>query len=222
MPAGRPSKIDQIVRYRDRDGERVPVTAFDQVIGLLRVGNYIETAAASAGVHRETVHAWLRTGAQAVARAATRGLDLDDPALNLTDHEQRCIEFSDAVAEATSSWEVQAIGTLEQLGRGGYQTTRVTIKTERVPDASQPSGFRHEEVERTTVTETLPPSAQVLEWRLTRRYPQRYAINPDREVEATGAEDVAGQLADELRTYLTGVEDGKGKPRKRAARKPSA
>lgn len=49
MPAGRPTKINQDV--------------INRILALVRVGNYVETAASAAGISKETLYAWLRLGA---------------------------------------------------------------------------------------------------------------------------------------------------------------
>jgi hypothetical protein len=72
MPGGRPSKIDAIVLVREVDdpdnpGEkiRVEVTAAERIVEAIERGNYLETAAAMAGVHKDTVYEWLKVGAAA-------------------------------------------------------------------------------------------------------------------------------------------------------------
>lgn len=220
MPGGAPSKLDQVVGYRDADGDRVPVTAFDRIVAGQRTGNYIEVSAASAGVGRSTVFGWLKIGAQVYARAALRGLEVDDPALDLTPHEQRCREFSDAVAEANASYEIGEQANLNRLARGGLTTVRTTVKTQRQPVPGKDNEYAMVEVERTVVTETLAPNAQVIEWRLTRKFPDRYALRSDLDDPLGGIDETAESLAGEVRTYLQGVDDGAAaKPtRKRKAK----
>lgn len=207
--AGRPSVIDQILRYRN-DG--TPITVADQIVNALRAGSYFETACASAGIHKETAYGWLRTAARLRLRA--RGVPLEkvkDP--KPTAFELRCVRFSDAVAEAESSWEVGALATLEQLARGG---TEVVIETKK----TNPEGVT---LETTTRTETLGPNPQVIEWRLERRFPARYGrrvevSGPDGGPMVLSTEDRAEALAETLTTYLQGVADAR--PRRR--RTPAA
>lgn len=204
MPGGQPSKIDQVVGYTtitraDGTTEEAPVTAADRIVGSLKNGNYFEQSCAAAGVHRETAYGWLRTGAQAIARAASRGTTLDEA--GVTDHELACVQFSDAVAEAEAEWEVRANTTLEQLARGGLRIQTVTEKHDANGNL----------VERTTKTERLQPSAQVIEWRLTRRYPDRYGQRVDVFARAADQslpmEDRASAVAGEIRAYLQGRAD---------------
>jgi hypothetical protein len=208
---GRPSKIDQVVGYRtinhdDGTTEQRPVTTADRITAHLRNGNYFEQACAAAGVHRETAYGWLRIGAQAIARAASTGIPLDD--LDLPVHHLACVAFSDAVAEAEAEWEVRANTTLETLARGGITSETVTEKQDptRLDENGQPLV-----VERTVRTERTLPSAQVLEWRLTRRFPERYGHRVDLVARAGDGSlpmnDRAAALAAELRSYLQGRED---------------
>lgn len=209
----RPSKIDQVVGTRTLDdGTTAPVTAFERIVGGVRVGNYFEHACASAGVHRETAYGWLRIGAQLYARAATYDTDLDT--IEATDHERRCAAFSDAVAQAEAEWVVGAVTTLESLGRGGQKVETVTTKQLASGDT-----------EITTKVETLAPNPQVIEWRLTRRLPQHYG---DR-VELIGGlidgqlpmADRAEALAGEVRSYLQGRADAEqAKPKRKRKPKP--
>lgn len=213
MPGGRPSKIDQIVGTRTlEDGTTAPVTAFDRIVNGVRVGNYFEQACAAAGVHRETAYGWLRIGAQMHARAATTDTDIDD--LDLDDHQRRCIQFSDAVAQAEAEWEVAAVTTLESLGRGGMKVETTTVKT-----------LANGDTERTVKTEVLAPNPQVIEWRLTRRHPSRWG---DRvEVFGAGVDaglpltDRATALADEVRLFLEGVAAAEAMPTPKRKRKTS-
>ncbi len=46
---GRPTKLNSEVT--------------DRIISAIRAGNYLDTSAAHAGIHRDTLHAWLRDGA---------------------------------------------------------------------------------------------------------------------------------------------------------------
>lgn len=192
---GRPSKIDQVVAH-DSDGN--PITAHDRIIQALRLGDYLETAAAAAGVTKDSVYHWLRTGADTTARqnrATTLGQKFQP-----TKFQRQCQAFSDAVARATAEWHLSALTTLEQLARGGRTARTITEKRDGNGDL----------VERTVRTEELPPNAQVLEWRLTRRFPHVYS--PRVDVALLGTDDgwadedaAAGSLADELAAFQAGA-----------------
>lgn len=152
--AGRPSVIDHPVRQA-ADGEIETVQ--DRVVAAIRAGNYVETAAAAAGVNKDTLYTWLRTGARAGTRQLTKGG-------RLTAYERKCRAFSDAVAAAVAESELTDVARLAQLARGGLRQTTVTVKVDR----------DGQEVERTTKDETALPHAAVLMWRLERRFGDRW------------------------------------------------
>lgn len=187
--AGRPTKATQTVAHLDGQ----PIDATDRIIASLKAGDYLETAAAAAGIKKPTLYDWLRRGANATA-ATARAEALGKPAPKLSDLEKRCIQFSDAVAAATAEWHQRSLVTLEGLARGGHQSTTTTVKRNAEGDV----------IETTTKTETLPPNAQVLMWRLTRRFPDKYAQRID--VGLTGdlgadQDELAGSLASTLAAF---------------------
>lgn len=160
MPAGRPPKLNTIVLVRDRDGKKEKVTAAQRVIEAVRIGAYIESAAAVAGISKRTIYEWLKVGAQAVDLVERQGRTLR----SLTQHQRDCMEFSHAVAEAEAMAEVDDVAELAAIGRGGRKITTTTVK--RNADG--------EVLEHVTKTETTLPNPQVLEWRLERRHPEKY------------------------------------------------
>lgn len=199
-PVGRPTKIDQVLRTRQRvhpvtghvDTENVTVA--DTIVEALRAGNYLEAAAAMAGVHRDTVHTWLKTGAQAHAdlHAGTR------TRRQLTKLDKLCMEFSDAVAEAQDQAEGLDVGRLAQLAAGGITQEVVTEKQVLQGEGDQ---AKLVVTERTVRKSTTLPDGDTLRWRLERRFPDRWGR---RRVELTGADggpvevDLVGQGVSQL------------------------
>lgn len=158
MPGGRPSTIDKAVA--EIDGQ--PIAAADHIVALVAAGNYVETAAAAAGISKETLYEWLRVGAQAHQKDG-----------RLTKHEARCREFSDAVATALARSEAEAVARLDLMARGGAKARTITTRT--VGDKV---------VEITEKIEVLAPSVAAETWRLERRFGKRWG----RKQEITGAE----------------------------------
>lgn len=145
------------------------ITAAEQIVASIRAGNYVETAAAAAGIAKETLYEWLRVGANARHKPAHgKG--------SRTAHERRCIEFSDAVAAAVAASESEAVARLEQIARGGLAVKVETVKVDATGNV----------IERTTRTEQTLPDARVLEWRLERRFSKRWGQKGSLEV--TGAD----------------------------------
>lgn len=209
---GRPSPIDQIIGH-DQEGN--PITVADSITNSLRMGAYFEQACATAGVTKETGYAWLRTAGKLKLRARGGSLATARPSAQ----EKRCLAFSDAVAEAESSYEVDALSTLGLLARGGYAVVKTVVKRGPPAPGSDAAG---PVLESTTTTERLAPSAQVIQWRLARRFPARYG----QRVEITGAEggpvllsmeERADALAETLTAFLQGA--AAARPKRARSRK---
>lgn len=195
---GRPSDIDKIIGHRD-DG--TPITVADKIVGGLRVGAYFETAIAAAGVGKETAYGWLRTAGR--LRIKSRG---DLTTLDLTDHEQACVRFSDAVAEADAEWELRILGDLERLGRGDIEIGHTTTETDAEGNVTK----------IVTRTERTLPDTRVLLWRLERRFPDRYG----RRVEVTGKDGTPLLSIDDRAETI--LENLKANQEAKAAAKPKA
>lgn len=149
----------QAVEQPDGTLVMVDITVTERIIQSLRAGNYFEQSCAAAGIHPDTAYGWLTNAAR--LRIANNGERPKRPGK----HDTACLDFSEAVARADSEWEVRSNLQLEMLGRGGHQTITVTEKIN--PETN-------EVIERTVKTDTHPPDAKVLMWRLERRHPDRY------------------------------------------------
>jgi hypothetical protein len=201
MPGGRPTSITKVVHHRERRDpdtqqvvERIPVTAGERIVELIRAGNYVETAAAAANVSKESVYAWLRTAADAHGKQH-RGD-------RLTAQDRRCMAFSDAVDEAQAASEAEDVARLQQLGRGRTVTTTTTKY-----DANG------NVLETTSSTKELGPDPDVLTWRLERRFRARWGrqlqldgeldVHADRDPEQ--AREVLGDLVAEVAERMGAV-----------------
>lgn len=175
-PPGRPSKLDQKLVVT-RGGQRVEITVADRIIEYLRGGAYVERACAAVDVRKGTFYGWLQVAGQA------RSLLVLDEDVKLTDHQRRCLEFSDAVDRAEAEYEIAGLLALEQLAQG---VTRETVTERWEVDA------RGEErlVERRVVRQTGEPSVAAITWKLTRRFPERYQLNFDPGAAAAAGADV--------------------------------
>lgn len=196
MPrTGRPSKIDQVVRTR---GDGATVTAGQQVIERIQLGQDLGDAADSAGISRATLHKWRLAGARARAEA-TEGV-------RLRAADQRLADFVDALERAEGEAEANRLAIIQRVAQGGATVTKTTEKRQVTYDANGVASERV--VERTVVTETLRPEWTAAAWWLERRR-KGYT----RRVEVTGPEgtplvppDVqARNLADDLRAFLAGA-----------------
>jgi hypothetical protein len=106
MPGGRPTKLD-------------PQT-LERVKSALRTGAPKETAAAFAGINRDTLHAWLQRGTDALRKA------------NWNPHrvpakDRPFAEFSDAVEKAMAGAEVDLLTSIAIAGRPRKRKVVVTV-----------------------------------------------------------------------------------------------
>lgn len=85
--AGRPTKLTAEVQER--------------IVHAVRAGNYMETAAAHAGVHKDTLYEWLKRG-----RAETQGAYR---------------AFSDALEKALADAEMRDVATISAAGVENWQ-----------------------------------------------------------------------------------------------------
>jgi len=86
-PGGRPEKLNPTIQ--------------GIIISRLRAGNYLEIAAASAGIAKSTLHAWLRQGARSESGPYR--------------------EFSDAVKRAQAEAEVDAVDLISKAANRNWQ-----------------------------------------------------------------------------------------------------
>lgn len=194
MPAknGRPSVLPQVVRIRD-DGS--PMTTGEQVIEKRRLGLDDQAACDAAGISKTTLHNWRLGGARArtIAAQGKRAL---------TPEEQDLATFIERLDRAEAEWEAGNLAIIARAAEGGFVTTK-TVEKHNADGVV---------IERTVTTETLNPQWQAAAWQLERLRREKYA----RRWEVTGADgkalmpeaDQARNLADNLRDYLQGVEDG--------------
>lgn len=192
MPrTGRPSSLLAVV-----DREKNTTTA-DRIVDLLRAGNYVETAAAAAGVDKTTLYDWLKQGARLsrdLAAQRTRRRDLSQ-------HQRALVDFSNAVADAQAESESRDVMRLAQLANGGLPQVVETVKVDGNGAV----------IERTTKTEQTLPNAQVLEWRLERRHPTKWGRKQSLEHSGPGGGAIPVQVqAEQVVAVVSGILDDLG------------
>ncbi|MFB3786679.1 MAG: hypothetical protein ACE15F_09935 [bacterium] len=138
-------------------GIKLTAEAQDIIVTAIRCGNYLETAAACAGIHRDTLHSWIRKGATAP--------------------EGDCYRiFSDLVYKALAQSEGEAVEFIRQAGEEhGVTRTRTTVKPlldngRPVLDVDgKPVLITEETTEQFTETDW-----RALAWLLERRFSKRW------------------------------------------------
>ena len=86
---GRPTKLDYKVQ--------------EKIVQAIKAGNYIETAAAYAGISKSTLYDWLKRGEREKQRVAK------NPRYRIRKSEKIYVEFSDAVEKALAEAEVRDV-----------------------------------------------------------------------------------------------------------------
>lgn len=161
-PVGAPSRINEVVRYReatDADGTTnlVPFTLGEQIVERVRVGLDLTDAAASAGITKQTIWNWRRRG------ALNRALTAQGKPY-ATDDGPDYVRFVDALERAESEAELVRLTVIQRAAEGGFKTTKETA----VYDA------QGELVSRTVVTDVQPPQWAAAAWYLERRHARKY------------------------------------------------
>ena len=86
---GRPTKLNYKVR--------------EKIVQAIKAGNYIETAAAYAGINKSTLYDWLKRGEREKQRVAK------NPRYRIRKSEKIYVEFSDAVEKALAEAEMRDV-----------------------------------------------------------------------------------------------------------------
>jgi len=159
----------------------------DIIVTAIRCGNYLETAAACAGIHKDTFYNWIIKGANA-------------PEGN------RYHNFSDAVQKALAESESAAIAAIRQAGEP-HEITKLRIITKPLFQDSQPvfdnDGQQAFSIE--TVSEVTQESDwRALAWLLERRFSKRWGRRD--YLEATVTEKPVDEMTDdEIDSELTEI-----------------
>lgn len=167
MPrTGRPPKLDLIIAHEAHPdtGADQPVTIADRILQALTAGTPEAGAAASVGLSVTALRDWRTEGNRLNQQLAAGTLNRS----HLSHHQRRLADFAVEATRAIGEWEVRSNTILESLAAGGLVVETVTRKTMMVEGAEV-------ETERTVRKETLLPDRQVLQWRLARRFPDRYS-----------------------------------------------
>lgn len=129
----------------------------ETIVTAIRQGNYLETAAALAGIHRDTLYSWIRKG-------------VTSPEGN------RYRDFSDMLTRALAQSEAEAVAAIDAAGMP-HEVTRCRITRKPLfedgrpvldPDGNQL--YIEEVIEESTVEHDW----RALAWRLERRFSKRW------------------------------------------------
>jgi len=112
-----------------------------RIVELVEAGNYIETAAKAAGIHKSTYYSWMTRG-EAAAEAEGRG----DP---VTAEEHEFAEFYRRVTQAEGHAEVNALAAVRAADKG-WQAHMTYLERRFADRWRQQSGVRHVKSEERT------------------------------------------------------------------------
>lgn len=87
----------------------------ENVVRMIRNGNYIDTSAAANGVSKQTVHDWLRRGRREARRIEAGGAPKESEAIY--------VAFSNDVDAAEADCEVRLVGNAMTFAEESWQAT---------------------------------------------------------------------------------------------------
>lgn len=114
-------------------------TLTERIVELVQAGNYIETAAKAAGIHKSTYYSWMNRGEKA-AEAQSKG----DP---VSDDEAAFADFYNQVSQAEAVAETNAVAAVREADRG-WQAHMTYLERRFATRWRQQSGARYVKDER--------------------------------------------------------------------------
>lgn len=164
MPGGRPTLLTHPLQVKDPDGTLRTCTVAERVVELIEQGAYAERAARSCGVSPATFYSWLDQGGK------VKLLLGQNPRARLTRAQGRHLEFLEAVEAAEFVYEMTALQALERIALGTVTMEQIT-ETFVMDDQGEPQ-LKERKIRRANAL----PSAAAIQWKLTRRFPERYQL----------------------------------------------
>lgn len=162
------------------------------ILSSLKAGCYIETAAAYAGISKDSLYNWLKRGRREKRRLAK------NPRARPYQSEAQFVIFVDGVTKAMSESEVRDVSIIAQAANGGQRYIEEKIITDANGNI----------LSKQTTTKGIPPQWQAAAWRLERKYPKKWgrrvAIRKDEGNGEETAEEFAKKMRDEFGT-LAGI-----------------
>lgn len=178
-------KPSDVIAVRSDGAE---VTILDRAVETLKVGGFLNDAAARSGMDISTMQRWVRTGAR-LSREILQGTRTN---ADLTVEERDLVRFTAACAEAEAEGKMVLLGLAHRLSVGGIpMVTETTEEVEGVDPLRDPEtgaivhpGFPRK-VRTTRKTETAQPDGAMIRWRLERRWPEEFG-RPASRLELSG------------------------------------
>ncbi len=153
---------DVVTRSTKPNGRPIGSTKLNQriqdtIVTAVRHGNYLETAAALAGIHRDTLYTWIRKGVTAKT-------------------EDKFKAFSDMLSRAMAQSETEAVAAINEAGMG-HPVTRYRTAKKPLIENGRPvldDDGKPVYIEEIIEESTVETDWRALAWRLERRFPRRW------------------------------------------------
>ena len=173
----------------------------EHVIFSLKAGCYIETAAAYAGISKDTLYRWLKRGRKERRRLAA------DRRARPKISEAQFVVFLDGVTRAMSESEVRDVSLIAQAANGGQKYVEEKVTTDANGNI----------ISKQIITKSLAPQWQAAAWRLERKHPKKWgrrvAIRKDEGNGEETPETFAAKVRDELGDFFGAFVAGETKER---------
>ena len=140
----RPTKLNKVVESK--------------IISAIRAGNYIETAAAYAGINKSTLYDWLKRGEREKQRVQKT------PGGRIRKKETPFVEFSNAVEKALAEAEVRDVAIIAKAAEDQWQAAAWRLER-KFPDRW---GKRNVEIEHKGQVEVKNNDVHRIELQLAR------------------------------------------------------
>jgi transposase len=136
------------IRYVPRTRTTLNPALTGRIVELVQAGNYIETAAKAAGIHKSTYYSWMNRGEKA-AEAIGRG----DP---VSEDEAAFADFYNQVSQAEAVAETNAVAAVREADRG-WQAHMTYLERRFSSRWRQQSGARYvrDDSEKETMEQML-------------------------------------------------------------------
>src|ERR1043165_489028 len=161
---GRPAKLTPQVK--------------EQILAVLKMDGYVETACAFVGISREGFYEWMRRGAR-----EDSGIYKD---------------FAEAVNKATAEGEIRGVSNIQKAANG-YDVLKTRTVTEQRPAKGEDGKTSIVTVTSTTEEKSREFAWQAQAWLLERRFPNRWARRDF--VEMSGDQEKPIQIKAEVDVY---------------------
>lgn len=207
MPGGRPTLITHPLQVRDPiTGEARDTTVGERIVELIEQGAYAERAARACGVAKSTFYSWMDQGGQ------IRLLLGQNPQAKLRVAQARLLEFLDAVEAAEFLYEMTGLQALEAIALG-----RVTVET--VTEKYDATGTLTERIVKST---QQLPNPQVIQWKLTRRFPERYHVVDEtvNDTQPDLSSDNVERLVADMEAYVAAMAPAKSPKSTKTRKRP--